>query len=134
MPFFFFFFWSVWNNESQSAEAFQGHPLLLLVVGHILPGSFAQEEMLLCTNFKPVWDSDVTENNYPIPCLSAMGRIPTKTSSWIQSSGKDSSSKRVLLHVLSTSCFLSASGPNLSLSVKRRSWTNIALTAFNHLS
>jgi hypothetical protein len=25
--------WSIWDNETQSAEAFQGHPLELLVVG-----------------------------------------------------------------------------------------------------
>lgn len=38
----------------------------LLVVSQILAGSFAQEEMPLRTNFKPVWDSGVTEKlSYP---------------------------------------------------------------------
>jgi hypothetical protein len=48
--FFFFFFgsiWvSIWDNETQSAEAFQAHPLVLLVVsqsiaGQICPGGNA---------------------------------------------------------------------------------------------
>jgi hypothetical protein len=77
---------------------------LLLVVSQILPGSFAQEEMPLHTNFKPVWDSDVTEKlSYPMSVTNGF-----KTSSWIQSSGRDPSSKRIPLHVFSTSCFLSA--------------------------
>jgi hypothetical protein len=54
----FFFFWSIWYNESKSAEAFQDHTLLL-VLSQILPGKVAaQEEMPLRTFFKPVWDSD----------------------------------------------------------------------------
>jgi hypothetical protein len=37
-PSFFFFFWSVWDNGTESAEAFQGHLLVLLVVGQSLSG------------------------------------------------------------------------------------------------
>jgi len=30
----FIIFWSVWDNATQSAEAFQAHPLVLLVTRH----------------------------------------------------------------------------------------------------
>jgi hypothetical protein len=43
--YFYFLFLSVWDNDTQSAEAFQGYPLVLLVVGQLLPGKVAQEEM-----------------------------------------------------------------------------------------
>jgi hypothetical protein len=47
--FFLFVCLSVWDNETWSAEAFQGHPFVLPVVDQTLPGKFVQEEILLCT-------------------------------------------------------------------------------------
>jgi hypothetical protein len=51
-----------------------------------------------------------------------MGRIPTKTrSDCIQSSGKESSSQRIPLHVFSTTCRSKAVRPKWILLVDRRS-------------
>jgi hypothetical protein len=46
---FSFVLWSVWDNETWSAEAFQDHLLVLLVVDQTMPGKFAQEQMSLRT-------------------------------------------------------------------------------------
>jgi hypothetical protein len=51
---FFLFFWSVWDNEIQSAEAFQAHPLVMLGVSQSLPGIIVQEEMPLRINITSV--------------------------------------------------------------------------------
>jgi hypothetical protein len=72
------------------------------------------------------------EKNYPIPCLFIMGCIPTKTPSDVQSSGSESSSIRRPLHVLRMSCFMNASGPNLILSVRRRSCHRAAFITVTH--
>jgi hypothetical protein len=39
------------DNETQSAEAFQAHPLLLLVVSQILPGKYAAQEKMAYAHF-----------------------------------------------------------------------------------
>ena len=41
--FFFLFPWSVWVNETQSAEAFKAHLIVMLVISLSLPGKNAQE-------------------------------------------------------------------------------------------
>jgi hypothetical protein len=54
--FFFFFCWSIWDNETLSAEAFEAHLLGCWVLAS-LSVDFIQEEMPLRTYSKSVWDS-----------------------------------------------------------------------------
>jgi hypothetical protein len=58
----FHFFWSIYDNEARSAEAFQGHPLLFMIVSESLRGKFTQEEVTTCSTI--VWDSGLKYLSY----------------------------------------------------------------------
>jgi hypothetical protein len=94
--------------------------------------SFVQEEMPLCTHFTQCGTLAQSFLSYPIPCLSVIGRIPTKTPSFVQSSGSESSSISRPLHVFNTSCLFRVRGPNFILSVSNQSCCRVPLIVFSH--
>ncbi|KAJ7838354.1 hypothetical protein B0H14DRAFT_1084226 [Mycena olivaceomarginata] len=59
-------------------------------------------------------------------------RLRGSQTSCVQSSGSESSFINRPLQLLKTSCLFNASGPNLILSVRRRSRCKTPLTSFNH--